>query len=280
MWHVHRAPEVTLLPSSPYGSAPEHREEEEASRGWVTTIRALVFLLWKVLLLSGCGWDSRLGPPLGVQVCFLGPASQSRAHTSPPCGDRLRPPGVGGSCAVAVRGPPSTPLVPGKCWQGPAGTEACWTPVSRYGNSLPQEVIQLQVQTISQKVLAKFRGDRHDGMVRGQWDMASPRAREGGGHPCTRHPCPAHAAPSLSQHTGLRTRESWEAARGLPLGSPSMSFLPGGIPENIAEEGLCDDNSQIITLCASNGPSRSGASWYLTTSLQVERHSPSSLRVT
>lgn len=147
--------------------------------------------------------------------------------------------GVGGSRAVAVQGPPSIPLVPGKRWQGPAGTEACWTPVGRYGNSLPQEVIQLQVQTISQKVLAKFRGDRHDGTVRGQWDVASPGASEGGGHPCTRHPCPAHTAPILPQRTGLRTRESREAARGLPLGSPSTSFLPGRIPENIAEEGLC-----------------------------------------
>ena len=84
-----------------------------------------------------------------------------------------------GSHAEDVWGPPSTLPVPGKLWQCPGGPEACWPPISRYGNSLPREVIQLQVQMISRKALAKFRGDRHDGMTRGEWEVASPRASVG-----------------------------------------------------------------------------------------------------
>lgn len=127
----------------------------------------------------------------------------------------LRLPGLGLCAHPVPLGPPSTLLMQGKSGQCPAGAEACWSPISRYGNSPPQEVIQLQVETISRKVLAKFRGDRHDGMIRGEWDVvpwaeASPRA--GVGEDLLRPPTcsaawgQAHADPPIPRGSGAGER--------------------------------------------------------------------------
>lgn len=98
LWRVHRAPEVTPLPSSPHRSAPEHGAEEDASRGVGDTRFVLLFScsgrFSSCLAVEGtAGW----GPHSGSRGAFWDQPANCELSPRPQAGTGSGHRGLGGA---------------------------------------------------------------------------------------------------------------------------------------------------------------------------------------